>query len=529
MNFDSNKEKNLMNLNIMRFDKITIKKLKSLIPLSSKNERYFLKITTNNNTPQLSKTFSFKEISEIILNQSFSLETFQEKIIKEIKFELINEVKNTSIYSGSIINQNFIFDDKTGDNILYLSDKKGMELLIIYYSIEYKAMDSFELFDKSVKYNELANKDYLKKSRMNISQDESIKNEFIKNLIYVEIIEDYCNGLIKWKNNIETLFFLIIISFVVLHFKFQYIYFLPLSIVFLHVRNKNKIKHFLNEKNNEENIQKGNSFFIKIQYDFNNIVENYELFTQKIITGKKSNIIKIYKALILTVISNIFLFYFKIFYLINWRKIFVIIIWFFFLSNNSFCLKLYYIMNELLFPFSSKLNGFSLIQKVKKIPKYILNIFIPVTSLYDSFTEDNSETYISLVKSQGLKQNSKNILRTQTLLKKSIGPGNNLIKFELYENERWWVIAGWTKNLVGNRPNWCRVDKPYEFCDKTKIFLPDDEDNKYQWSAGWKIEINDNTDENGWEYADDFDSEFSKNEKFKYVRRRKWVRYANKI
>ena len=178
MNFDSNKEKNLMNLNIMRCDKITIKKLKSLIPLSSKNEKYFLKLTTNNNTPQISKIFSFKEISEIILNQSFSLETFQEKIIKEIKFEFINQDKNISVYSGSIINQNFIFDEKTGDNIIYLSDKKGMELLIIYYTIEYKAIDSFEFFDKSVKFNELANKDYLKKSRMNISQDESIKNEF---------------------------------------------------------------------------------------------------------------------------------------------------------------------------------------------------------------------------------------------------------------------------------------------------------------------------------------------------------------
>ena len=86
MNFDSNKEKNLMNLNIMRCNKIIIKKVKSLIPLSSKNEKYFLKLTTNNNTPQISKIFSFKEISEIILNQSFSLETFQEKIIKEIKF-----------------------------------------------------------------------------------------------------------------------------------------------------------------------------------------------------------------------------------------------------------------------------------------------------------------------------------------------------------------------------------------------------------------------------------------------------------
>ena len=57
MNFDSNKEKNLLNLNIMRCDKITIKKIKSLIPPSSQNEKYFLKLTTNNKTPQTSKLF----------------------------------------------------------------------------------------------------------------------------------------------------------------------------------------------------------------------------------------------------------------------------------------------------------------------------------------------------------------------------------------------------------------------------------------------------------------------------------------
>ena len=51
MNFGSNKEKSLMNLNLMRCDKITIKKLRSLIPLSLNNEKYYLKLTINNNTP----------------------------------------------------------------------------------------------------------------------------------------------------------------------------------------------------------------------------------------------------------------------------------------------------------------------------------------------------------------------------------------------------------------------------------------------------------------------------------------------
>ena len=97
MNFGSNKEKSLMNLNLMRCDKITIKKLRSLIPLSLNNEKYYLKLTINNNTPQTSEIFSFQNTSEIIINQSFSIESFQEKIIKEIKFELINQTKNIKL------------------------------------------------------------------------------------------------------------------------------------------------------------------------------------------------------------------------------------------------------------------------------------------------------------------------------------------------------------------------------------------------------------------------------------------------
>ena len=529
MKFDSNKEKNMLNLNIMRCDKITIKKIKILIPISSsQDEKYFLKLTTNDDAPQISKIFSFKNVSEVKLNQSFSLETIREKIIKEIKIELINQTEKISKYKASILNQNFILDEESGDNIIYLSDKKGNEVIIIYYAIEYKAIDSFEFFDKSVKYNERDNKNYLEKSKKKFVFDDNIKNEFIQNLLYIKIIIDYFNDLINWKNNVETLVVLISISFIILYFKVLYIYLLPLTIILFHIRKKNEIKNFLENKSSEENKNKCNLFYIKLQDNFNNVIEKYEFFVQKIFTGKNSNIIDLYKALILTVISNIFLFYFKLFYLIKWKWIFVLLIWIFFLSKNNYCLNFYYIINEMFSPFLSKLN---LNTKSKNFLKFFLNLFFPLTSLYNSFSSDNSDTYISLVKSQGLKSSTKNELRLSYKSVKNdiINPKNNLIKFELYENERWWVIAGWTKNLIGNRPTWCKVDKPFEFCDKTKIFLPNDENNNYQWSADWKIEKNNNTDDNGWEYATDFDSEFNNKEKNKYVRRRKWVRYANKI
>jgi hypothetical protein len=530
MNFDSIKEKNLLNLNIMRCNKIKIKSIKCLIPLSSsKKDKHYIKLTANNSNPQISNIFSFYNSSEVKINQSFSLETFQEKIIKEIKFELINTQKNKCEFKASILNQNFILDEKTGDNIIYLSNEKGEEFIIIYYSVEYKAIDSFEFFDKSVKYNESANKNYyLDKNWINIAQDDNIKNEFIQNLIYIEIIIDHCYDLINWKNYLDTLFFLISISFIILYYKFAYIL-LPLLIVFFHIRKKNQLINFLKQKNSEENKNRSKLFYIKLKDEYNNLIEKYELFIKKIFTGKKSDIIKIYKALLLTVLSNIFFFYFRFFHLINRKRIYILFIWIFFLSRNSICIKIYYIIKEIFSPITSRLSNIS---KLNNFFKFISNIFFPMYTLYNkSISEDNSDTYISLVKSQGLQSSTKNVLKSSKGIKNNISKnsGNNLIKFELYENERWWVIAGWTKNLMGMRPTWCRVDKPDEFCDKSKIFLPSDENNKYQWSADWKIEINNGTDDNGWEYADDLESPFGKDDKYKYIRRRKWVRYANKI
>jgi vacuolar protein sorting-associated protein 13A/C len=68
---------------------------------------------------------------------------------------------------------------------------------------------------------------------------------------------------------------------------------------------------------------------------------------------------------------------------------------------------------------------------------------------------------------------------------------------------------------------WCKVSEPRIYCDKPEI------ESQYNWISEWKIETTDNTDDDGWEYSIDFDSLFSKSDTGKYVRRRKWVRYAN--
>ena len=109
----------------------------------------------NNDTPQVSKIFSFSlKNKEIIFNQSFPLDTFGDKIIKIIKIDLYKTKEQKPLCSAIILNQNFVLDNESGDYIIKLNDEKGSNIIDIYYSIEYIAIDSFEMFDKSVKLNE---------------------------------------------------------------------------------------------------------------------------------------------------------------------------------------------------------------------------------------------------------------------------------------------------------------------------------------------------------------------------------------
>ena len=53
----------------------------------------------------------------------------------------------------------------------------------------------------------------------------------------------------------------------------------------------------------------------------------------------------------------------------------------------------------------------------------------------------------------------------------------------------------------------------------------------YEWINGWTFEIGGNTDEDGWEYGENFKEHntFGKNDTNKYIRRRKWIRYCKLI
>ena len=100
-----------------------------------------------------------------------------------------------------------------------------------------------------------------------------------------------------------------------------------------------------------------------------------------------------------------------------------------------------------------------------------------------------------------------------------------MLKYEIYEKQRWKIMA-WTDDLKKeDGAKWVKKGNNKNiYFDKNKIVLPG---NDYEWKNDWEIEISNNTDKEGWEYAKNFEDEvWKKSDKNSSVRRRKWIKFA---
>ena len=96
-------------------------------------------------------------------------------------------------------------------------------------------------------------------------------------------------------------------------------------------------------------------------------------------------------------------------------------------------------------------------------------------------------------------------------------------QYELYENERWVVIRGWSpKNLLPTeRPHWT---------DANNVSRPRDPElaNGWEWGGEWKVSPGDgeSCDAAGWQYSWNFGSPnwHPRMNKADFVRRRRWTR-----
>lgn len=76
--------------------------------------------------------------------------------------------------------------------------------------------------------------------------------------------------------------------------------------------------------------------------------------------------------------------------------------------------------------------------------------------------------------------------------------------------------------LPKDPPKWCDINGHY----KSRGMVNKNIKNNWEWKDSWKIEINNKTDKNGWQYASHFKQiNWSSNDKLSnIVRRRKWFR-----
>ena len=469
---------------------------------------YYISLIVSNLSPQNSNIIEFSKDGECKnINQPMSLDN-GESIKKFIKIELCQKEKQ--LYSniflkGEIINENYIYDNASGNFICYLYNNEGIKKAIVYFTINYKSSkETNDDYYKNVKRIE-------KVYKRSLTNENNIHNLFIINLQYIKLISNDINSIFNWTDKWRTLSLLFAFTFIIIFFKIFYVFVLPLYIIFFHINNKNNIEKFILTKDRIDNTEKkvNEMIFYRIMYIYNKIVNIYENIISKIINGKQI-MIEYYMRIGIAIITNVCFFHFKLYNYINFKILIITIVWFYVLRRNpsfySFSIFINNIVQERALFITY--NHFFLYYKTNFINLIIT--LIPLYSLYRLYTEEINDSSIFI-------------------LKENENKDNNLIKYEIYENERWWMFVGWDKNLIMDETQiWCKSDKPKEYFDKNMVKLPRGE-NKYKWNSDWKIELSNNTDDNGWEYSKDFGDPFERKSAKQKVRRRKWVRYAIKI
>ena len=471
---------------------------------------YYLSLILNNLQPQNSKYIEFSKNCECKINQAMSLDNGEPKK-KYIKIELYQKDKNKKLYSnlilkGEIINENYIYDNASGDFICYLKNNEGEDKAIVYFTLDYGTGNIInnDAYNKNVKRIEKVNK-------KSLANEANIHNLFLINLQYIKLISNDINDLFNWTDKWRTLSYLFTFTFIVIFFKIFYVFIFPLYLIFVHINNKNNIEKFIITKDsfdNSNNKKTNKMIFYHIMYIFNRIVYVYENIMYKII-NEKQIMHELYTRIGIAIIANVCFFHFKIYNLINFKAIIIFFVWFYVLRRNpsfySFSIFIYNIIQERTLFITSRENYFY----YKTNFLNLISILIPFYSLYRLYQEEKIDS--------------------NTFLYNEKNKNNNLIKYEIYENERWWMFVGWNKDLIYDEsPVWYKAEKPKEYCDKNMVKLLGGE-NGYKWVSEWKILLGDNTDNNGWEYSNDFNQNFGRKTQKQNVRRRKWVRYASKI
>ena len=532
-----------------------IKEIKSRIQIigikmlitPEKNNNYYLYFQVNNSNPIKTQILEFDKDNKCILSQYYDLEDNVNKF-KSIIFEIYDEkIPDNILFKASVSEEKNLQKTTHGKSYLIgLKNNKGENCAIVYFDFEFNNKENLEKEnnDNIIKNYEnnsnnqsapLSIKDLLKNN--NNIYDIPVCSLFIQNLEYLKFFLVFVEKVIRWENKWQTLSYLFMLTLIILNFKFFFVFILPLGFIFYHLKFKDKIQSFLIEKSsNSLNGENSYLFYMILDY-YNRLFDFYEFTVNKLIIGDVYFVYELYKSIIIIFIFNFIIFYMGGLNYLNLPLIFIFCMWILVLSKITPILK------------SKKSKIY--ISTIKTILSYTIPFYNIINFVSDENMENSNKTFslshsisqeqlennnnISPINANTMKRNSISFSSGNNLLKNKIenekkNENNEILKYEIYENERWWMLVGWKKNMIKNEiPLWCKVNDKKNFCDLNMVFLPNNNKDKYKWIGEWKIEKSINTDENGWEYSSDFNSSFVKKKEGNYVRRRKWVRFASKI
>ena len=480
-----------------------ITKIGLINPSNSFSSSYYLNILVSNLSPQKSKSIEFSKNGISTLNENFSLKNGETRI-SCIKLELLTK-KNYLVLKGDIYNENFIYDNSSNSYICYLLNNENKKVAYVNYTIKYSKKSKDNIYEKNIRRVENV---YKRVSTV----EYNTKRLFLLNMTYLKLIFKDINSIINWQNKWRTLSYLFVFSFIVLFFKIFYVFIFNLYLIYIHLSYKGNIEQFLITKNanNEQFDRVSNSqIFYKIMSIYNKIIEIYEKIMTKLIKGNRIKS-HFYLLIAITTIANVIFFNGKLYRLLNFKYIIIIIVWYTVLKRNPCFYSFFHFISDIINERTLFITSNPKFFYYKNNLESIITLIIPFYTLYNLYIDEGVDRPVLLT----------------TEAKKN----PNDIKFELYENERWWMLVGWNKNLAFKESQqWCKVEKINEYCDKNMIDLPNKGNVKYQWNGDWKIETYPHCDELGWEYSVNFDKPFGMKTIGKYVRRRKWIRIATEV
>ena len=544
------------NIQKIKINKITLNQSTSFSKEFYKDQ-YYLDMLINNKYSQRSlpiKINKFYESYDIDSEISFSEE------LDTIFFKFCSQKTDNPIYQGSFttlpsdLNKKGAFEydcdirnsnkEKITINFTYINNIINSSNTHLKRANSNKNKeDSFEIFNN---YNNYLNEISKQKKEINdnikrVSASNSTKsdvsllelakgknailfNNFVKNVDYIKAILNVILDFIFWKDPYKTFSILSVLTIFILYTNFFILILSILLMILFHLSYRDSMEETFSFRNYSHNYSSNFQVIMWIMEITNNSIDSLEnLFAQM-----QNNSTELFKEIYINLLK-LLLWNIPLFLIINYtgniidfKYIVIVSLWAIILLQYPPFKAFMMILIKLII---SIIKDFGSIGEVKKERALISNEkLLKIAEIIVPFFNLGKEIYTKSAKDVLKKMNNApEIVIVQD--KNDENKLKQMLKYEIYEKQRWKIVT-WSNDLKeGDGASWIKKGNNKNiFFDKNKLELPGKE---YEWKSKWEIEINTNTDKEGWEYANSFDDDvWKKIDKDCSVRRRKWIIYA---